>query len=251
MWPVCPMAPQAEWMRVSADAVSVDDMALVTFKDLCIDANDAPALVGFWSRALHLSGEIFADDGSGVLRGDDPRQTVWINLVPEAKAVKDRVHFDLNATTFDDFAGLRQLSETGDFPWTVFADPEGNEFCVFIHADRPEGLRDVGVDSADPARIATWWADVWGGTLVHDEEGGYWYIDDVPGAPVDSFDFVAVPEPKTVKNRIHWDVTLEPGATVDDLVAAGATVLALPTKDDAWTVMADPEGNEFCVFDRK
>lgn len=221
-------------------------MALVTFKDLCIDANDVPTIEGFWSRALHLPG-----DGTGVLRGDDPHQTVWINLVPEAKTVKNRVHFDLSATVLDDFAGLVQLSETGDFPWTVFADPEGNELCVFLNRDRPEGLKDMCVDSVDAAAISAWWADVWGGTRVHAHEDDYWYIDDVPGAPVESVDFVSVPEPKTVKNRIHWDVTLEPGVTVDDLVAKGASVLALPTDDDKWTVMADPEGNEFCVFERR
>lgn len=230
-------------MRVSEDAVSVDDMPLVTFKDLCIDANDVPTLERFWSRVLHLPA-----DGSGALLVDDAHK-VWINLVPEHKTVKDRVHLDVNAETFDDFAGLQQLSETGDFPWTVFADPEGNELCVFIQHDRPEGLRDIGVDSVDAASIATWWAEVWGGTLVHDDDG-YSYIDDVPGAPFDSIDFVPVPEAKTVKNRIHWDVTLSEGVTVDDLVAKGATVLATPTDDDHWTVMADPEGNEFCVFER-
>ena len=199
-------------------------MALVTFKDLCIDANDVPVIEGFWSRALHLPG-----DGSGVLRGDDPSQTVWINEVPETKTVKNRVHLDLNATALDDFAGLPQLSETGDFPWTVFADPEGNEFCVFNTHDRPEGLKDMCVDSADAAAISAWWADVWGGTREHATEDDYWYIDGVPGAPVESVDFVAVPEPKTVKNRIHWDVTLAEGVTVDDLVKAGASVLAPPT----------------------
>ncbi|MFI5426219.1 VOC family protein [Aeromicrobium sp. UC242_57] len=79
----------------------------------------------------------------------------------------------------------------------------------------------------------------------------YTYLDDIPGAPVESFDFCTVPEPKTVKNRLHWDVTLEPGAAVGDLVSVGATVLAEPTEDDQWTVMADPEGNEFCVFERR
>lgn len=57
-----------------------------------------------------------------------------------------------------------------------------------------------------------------------------------------------VSEPKSVKNRIHWDVTLVDGATVDDLVSKGAVVLALSADDARWTVMADPEGNEFCVF---
>jgi hypothetical protein len=224
-------------------------MPLVTFKDLCLDASDVSALVGFWARALHLDGEISADDGSGVLRGDSPGQTVWINPVPEARTVKSRVHLDLVASALDDFGGLEQVTADGELPWTTFLDPEGSMFCVFVGGERPAGLKDVVVDSADPVAISSWWADVWGGTLVHDESG-YSYIDDIPGAPVESFDFVAVPEPKTVKNRLHWDVTLEPGTTVDDLVARGARLLEPPSDDARWTVMADPEGNEFCVFEQ-
>ena len=220
-------------------------MALVTFKDLCIDANDVSAVEGFWAKALHLDSEL-GDDGSAVLRGTHRTQTVWINLVPEARSAKGRVHLDLVAPSLDDFAGWPQLSTDGEFPWTVFADPEGNEFCVFPGSARAPGLKDVVVDAVDPAAIAAWWADVWGGEAADGD--GYSYIDDIPGAPVESFDFVPVPEPKTVKNRIHWDVTLTPGSTVADLVAVGATVLAVPTEHDRWTVMADPEGNEFCVF---
>ncbi|MFC5679515.1 VOC family protein [Aeromicrobium endophyticum] len=223
-------------------------MSLVTFKDLCLDANDVSALEGFWARALHLDGEISADDGSGVLRGGSPGQTVWINPVPEPRTVKNRVHLDLVATSLDDFGGLEQVTADGEFPWTTFLDPEGNQFCVFVGGSRPPGLKDLVIDSADPIAVSSWWADVWGGTLAHDESG-YSYIDDVPGAPVESFDFVPVPEPKTVKNRLHWDVTLRPGVTVGDLSARGAQVLTPPSDDARWTVMADPEGNEFCVFE--
>ena len=53
------------------------------------------------------------------------------------------------------------------------------------------------------------------------------------------------PTPKTVKNRIHWDVGT---ADVSLLVDAGAAVLRPAGDDTAWYVMADPEGNEFCVF---
>ncbi|KQX75004.1 VOC family protein [Aeromicrobium sp. Root472D3] len=219
-------------------------MPLVTFKDLCIDAHDVAAIEAFWSSALHLDGER-ADDGA-VLRGARPGQTVWINAVPEPKTVKGRVHLDLVAASLDAFAGLERVP-VDDVSWTTFLDPEGNELCVFVDANRPPGLKDVVVDAADHAAIAAWWADLWGGTLATDD--GYTYLDDVPGAPVDSFDFVPVPEPKTVKNRLHWDVTLEPGVTVDDLVARGAVLLARPTDTARWTVMADPEGNEFCVFD--
>jgi predicted enzyme related to lactoylglutathione lyase len=63
--------------------------------------------------------------------------------------------------------------------------------------------------------------------------------------PILTMDFVPVPEPKTVKNRIHWDVT---AADPDALVVAGARVLRRPDDEIRWTVMSDPEGNEFCVF---
>jgi len=63
--------------------------------------------------------------------------------------------------------------------------------------------------------------------------------------PVLTMDFVPVPEPKTVKNRIHWDVTV-PGVAA--LVQARATVLREPGGDVRWHVLADPEGNEFRAF---
>lgn len=220
-------------------------MPLVTFKDLCIDADDPAAIAGFWSRALHLEAEVDAD--GAVLRGSRPAQTVWVNAVPEPKTVKGRVHLDLVARSLDPFAGLDRVHVDDDVPWTTFLDPEGNEFCVFVGADRAPGLKDVVVDAVDHAAIAAWWVDVWGGTLGDGD--GYTHVDDIPGAPVESFDFVPVPERKTVKNRLHWDVTLEPGVTTADLVARGAALLAPPTDTERWTVMADPEGNEFCAFE--
>jgi hypothetical protein len=56
-----------------------------------------------------------------------------------------------------------------------------------------------------------------------------------------------VPEPKTAKKRIHWDVTVP---EVLPLVEAGALVLRGPDEDIDWHVLADPEGNEFCAFTR-
>jgi hypothetical protein len=55
-----------------------------------------------------------------------------------------------------------------------------------------------------------------------------------------------VPEPKTVKNRIHWDVV----STVGAMRGRGARLLRARDDEISWDVMADPEGNEFCVFER-
>ena len=57
-------------------------------------------------------------------------------------------------------------------------------------------------------------------------------------------DFATVPEVKSGPNSIHWDVAGDVAA----LRAAGATVLREPDGDISWQIMADPEGNEFCVF---
>jgi hypothetical protein len=59
--------------------------------------------------------------------------------------------------------------------------------------------------------------------------------------------FVRVPDERTAKNRCHWDVQTD---DVDALVARGATVLAEPGRGHRWTVLADPQGNEFCAFAR-
>lgn len=224
-------------------------MALVTYKDLCIDAADVSAMEEFWARTLGLTSEVLAD-GDAVLKGDDPSKTVWINVVPEPLTVKQRVHIDVNAASLKSFSGLRQQSNDGEFPWTVFLDPEGGEFCVFVRDQVDDYLfYEVCVDAVDHQKITAWWADVMGGNLGHDKQGFSW-IDTVPGVPFEGFSFATVPEPKTVKNRIHWDVTLNDGVTVSDLVAKGASILRAPDSEISWTIMADPEGNEFCVFDR-
>jgi hypothetical protein len=67
-------------------------------------------------------------------------------------------------------------------------------------------------------------------------------IDSPDGSLV--FFLQEVPEPKTVKNRMHVDVRLRDRAHLDDLLQMGATVLS---EHDGWQVLADPEGNEFCA----
>ncbi|MEU4401881.1 VOC family protein [Micromonospora orduensis] len=227
---------------------------IARFKDLCLDAADPLALGGFWARMLN--GDV-ADAGDGDTRVD-PRsarsdaESIWVNRVPEPRVGKTRVHLDLRLADAGPAAllvdGARLVAEpSGDATWWVLADPEGNEFCAFgaREGTRP-GPFELVVDSADPTAQATWWAGVTGGTVEDDST-----VSSVVGAagfPWDYWVFVAVPEPKTVKNRMHWDVEMvdeEPTALLD----AGATLLREPI-DEAhhWWVLADPEGNEFCAF---
>ncbi|AYY13958.1 hypothetical protein EF847_15885 [Actinobacteria bacterium YIM 96077] len=219
-------------------------MALARFKDLCFDAENPRVLGEFYARALGLS--YVAHDSNGHLEGQAPEQTIWINPVPELKTTKHRVHVDVRTPSVHELEKLGATVLNHADGWTVMTDPEGGEFCAF-ERDRVDDYRlyAVIVDCAKPRSLATWWADVVGGEARFDSAHGLWSIEPMPGAPFESFVFVPVPEPKSTKNRIHWDVTT---SDVDALLDRGATMLREKGGDIDWHVLADPEGNEFCAF---
>jgi catechol 2,3-dioxygenase-like lactoylglutathione lyase family enzyme len=104
------------------------------------------------------------------------------------------------------------------------------------------------IDCADPRRLADFWTQALGYELkaatdreaeIADPAGRGWPLL-----------FIVVPEGKSVKNRVHLDVrpSVSMRDEVDRLVAAGASMLRRVAEDDSfWTVMQDPEGNEFCI----
>jgi hypothetical protein len=106
-------------------------------------------------------------------------------------------------------------------------------------------FKDLCLDATDHQALADWWCEVLGyarrqqdrdtadPVAIEDPEGSGPLIWVIP-----------VPEAKTAKNRMHLDVF----GNADDLVAKGATLLRRRDDDIAWDVLADPEGNEFCVF---
>ena len=225
-------------------------MALATYKDLCLDVADAAVSGAYWSTMLGWRLEMH-DDGDAHLRDEPGNIQVWLNVVPEPKTAKNRVHLDVNSESVQRAldAGAQILQE---FPrWTTLADPDGQEHCVFPRAEllgkRAYELVWDCDEGAGPARAqAEWWAAVVGGTPVHDQVRGFSWVEQIPDCPWDSFDFGGVPEPKTVKNRVHIDVSTD---DLSALVAHGATVLREKGDDGiSWTIMADPVGNEFCAF---
>ena len=233
-------------------------MAIARWKDLCVDVA-APTATGteaaFWAAALGLRHEADHHDPAevGKLVGDLPTQTVWLNVVPEPKTVKNRVHLDVHVGAVADLEalGARALSAPGEFPWTVMADPEGQDFCAFVREEVPAyKLYEIVVDVADGPRIARWWHEVLGGDYGEEGSDGLvdGYLEQVPGLPFEGIVFGNVPEPKTVKNRVHWDVDVDGPEGLEALVAHGATILRARDEDIGWTVLADPEGNEFCAF---
>ena len=125
-------------------------------------------------------------------------------------------------------------------------------------------LRDIVIDCARPSTQAAFWAEVLGyrvrpyddAEIARLKAAGIHDVADDPSVAIDAPDggpniwFELVPEPKTGKNRVHLDVDLRPGETLDWLVSLGATVVRPrgTTPGQRWTVLADPEGNEFCAF---
>lgn len=216
----------------------------MTFKDLCLDATDPARAAAFWAPTLGLRAEA-RPDGDYQLVDGVAEHLVWVNRVPEPMTVKQRVHLDVLA------ASVSEVTERGATVldalahWTTLADPEGGELCVFVKdpAELPDyRFYELVVDAADPAAIIRWWGERFG-VEVHDEaEKGFSWIEppSLPGALVCQ----RVSEPKTVKNRIHWDVWGDSAA----LVASGARLLRARDAEIGWDVLADPDGNEFCVF---
>ncbi|MBV9485437.1 MAG: hypothetical protein JO246_05220 [Frankiaceae bacterium] len=221
-------------------------MPIAAFKDLCLDATDAAVLGPFWAAVLGLRWDANEPHVGRVL-GPTPQHTIWFDHVPEPKTVKQRVHLDIYTRRLADLEdiGATVVATDDAWGWTVMADPEGGEFCAFRRDELPaDRLHGLVVDCADPVSIATWWAEVYGADLVRHDEG-YATVENVPGMPILTMDFVPVPEPKVVKNRIHWDVV---APDVGALVSNGARILRAPDEQIRWHVLADPDGNEFCAF---
>jgi hypothetical protein len=217
-------------------------MPPAAYQDLCLDARDPLRLGRFWAAALGLEIEEL-DDGDVALRGPSPHHTIWIDAVPEPKTVKNRMHLDVHVRSVEELLDLGARVVAEQPHWTVMADPEGGEFCAFVREAPPEyRLYEVVLDAADHRALGRWWAELLGGRLI-DEGKDFVSIADIPGAPFEYLDVGTVPEPKTAKNRVHLDVV---GDTAE-ILARGATLLGGFPR---WDVLADIEGNEFCVFPR-
>jgi hypothetical protein len=112
----------------------------------------------------------------------------------------------------------------------------------------PARFKDLCLDALDDRALAEWWCTAMGYRLRLGTEGdelGKWTgaIEDPSGAgPLIWINLV--PEGKTLKNRMHHDVY----GDVQELLALGATLVRSHDEEIRWDVMADPEGNEFCVF---
>ena len=182
---------------------------------IAVDARDDGAVGRFWAEALGWSTAseepgVTNVEPAGFAYPDPAAVCIDVLAVPEPKTVKNRVHIDLATTSAahqaDLVARLQDLGATpadvgqGDVPWTVLADPEGNEFCVL--APWPGG-RDTGpvaavtVDCADPRAMARFWDEAMDWTL-HQVTGDHAVLRSATGAGP-YLQFLRTPGIKTVK----------------------------------------------------
>ena len=221
-----------------------------------IDARDPSVLARFWAHALGW--RIVVDDPAEVeIQGGAHDVNLIFVPVPEPRRAKSRIHLDLLTGSQEDQAakvdGLIGLGASrvdigqGDTPWAVLADPEGNEFCVLPTNYYQEDTGPVGAicfTPEDRASMIEFWAAAtgWPKTRRGLHRGRGPHLVFGGGSP----------EPKTAKNRIHLDIAPLPGGDqqeeVKRLIRAGACRTDVGQGDVGWVVMADPEGNEFCIL---
>ncbi|MFB9251468.1 VOC family protein [Sphaerisporangium melleum] len=233
-------------------------------------ARNDSALGRFWAEALGwgISSEepgvtSLAPEGSA---WPDP-DGFFIDLVtvPDPETVRYRVHLDLATTSAahhaELVARLKGLGATsadvgqGDVPWTVLADPEGNVFCVLEPREIYRGtgpIAAVVVDCDDPRAMAGFWEQAIDWTL-HEVTDDHARLRSAKGVGP-YLEFLRTSGVRTWWNRIHLDLLPHPvedqAAEVARLRALGARPADVGQGDVPWQVLADLEGNEFCVLGR-
>jgi predicted enzyme related to lactoylglutathione lyase len=229
---------------------------------LNFDAHDPVALAHFWGGLLGWKSGDAPDDAAVLEPADDTGFPLGFLHSEEVKRGPNQIHFDLTSN----LEGQEQIVEralrlgarhidVGQLPeeeHVVLADPEGNEFCViepgnkflaecgFIGALSCDGTQDVGY----------FWSAALGWPLVWDQDQET-AIRAPYGGPKITWGGPPL-APKLGKNRLHFDLAPPLGedqqAEVDRLISLGARRIDIGQGDVSWVVMADPDGNEFCVL---
>jgi len=230
---------------------------------LCFDANDPVHLARFWAGILGW--ELVDDSYGGValLPNDDTGFRLRFLPTQRPNTGRNLMHFDLTSTSVKDQQetvtralelGARHLDigQRPDELHVVLADPEGNEFdviepgnnfladCGFIGALSSDGTLELGY----------FWSEALGWPLVWDQDQET-AIRSPHGGPKITWGGPPL-MPKTGENRLHYDLAPSSDrgqeSEIDRLVSLGATRIDIGQGDVDWVVMADPDGNAFCVY---
>lgn len=231
---------------------------------LCIDANDPLGQARFWAAALRWKVDDETQDEIGLVPTDGTRFQILFEPVSEKKAGQNRLHLDLTTTSIGDQkesvamlvgAGARHIDigQRPDEGHVVLADPEGNEMCIIAPGNTfLAGCGRLGSITCDGTReVGYFWSAALGWPLVWDQDEETAIRAPDGSGPLITWGGPPV-APKIGKNRLHLDIAppehVDQRAEVDRLTALGATRIDIGQGDVDWVVMADPDGNEFCVL---
>jgi predicted enzyme related to lactoylglutathione lyase len=230
---------------------------------LCVDANDPARLARFWGGVL---GWEPAEDAHGAVAlrpTDDTGFRLRFLPTQDEKTTQNHMHFDLTSSSLDDQQqtvarslelGARHV-DVGQRPeegHVVLGDPEGNEFCVIEPGNN--FLADcgfVGALACDGSQeVGYFWSEALGWPLVWDQDQET-AIRSPRGGPKITWGGPPL-MPRTGKNRLHFDLAPpadgDQQAEVDRLLSLGATRIDIGQRHAGRVVLADPDGNAFCVF---
>ena len=229
---------------------------------LSFDAHDPAGLARFWGGVL---GWDLLDDphGVGLVPSDDTGFRLRFVPSQNEKRGPNQMHFDLTSQSLEEqqatVARALELGgrhiDIGQLPeeeHVVLADPEGNEFCVIEPGNN--FLADCGfigaVSSDGSQEVGYFWSKALDWPLVWDQDQET-AIRSPHGGPKITWGGPPF-NPKLGKNRLHFDLAPpadgDQDAEVERLIGLGATRLDIGQGETSWVVMADPDGNEFCVL---
>jgi glyoxalase superfamily protein len=221
---------------------------------VCFEASRPRDLARFWSGVL---GWEPAGDPGDLLPADDTGFRLRFVPTRKPKRGPNQIHFELTSTSLADQRqtvaraldlGARHI-DVGQRPeegHVVLADPEGNEFCVIEPGNN--FLADCGFLGAlscdGSAQVGYFWSAALGWPLVWDQDQET-AIRSPHGGPKIAWGGPPL-TPRTGRDRLHLDlVAAERPAEVDRLLSLGAAHVSTET---GRTVLADPDGNEFCLL---
>jgi predicted enzyme related to lactoylglutathione lyase len=226
---------------------------------LSFDAHEPMALARFWAGVLGWQ----AGDGADLEPRDDTGIRLRFRPTTAPKTTPNRIHFDLTSQSVDDQQRTvdRALSmgachiDVGQRPeegHVVLADPEGNEFCVVGPGNN--FLADcgfLGALSGDGSQAAGYfWSQALCWPLVWDQDEET-AIRSPRGGPKITWGGPPV-NPKVGRNRLRFELATtadgDQQAEVDRLLALGATRIDDSLGGPGAVALADPDGNEFCLF---
>jgi len=234
---------------------------------LCLDAHDPARVAAFWTALLGWRPEqpVLAGVGAELAPTDDTGFRLRFLPTAQPREVQNRMHLDLTSTTPEDqqrtVARVLELGgrhvdvgQTEQDGHVVLGDPEGNELCVLEPGNR--FLADCGFVGAlaceGSQQVGCFWSAALGWPLVWDQDQET-AVRSPHGGP--KLTWGGPPfRPRTGRDRLHFDLVPGPEddqhSELERLLALGATHEGSGPGRAGRLVLADPDGNAFCLLDR-